>query len=167
MFTGSVPLEKFKHEHGGIPAPGGQRELKDYLVDAPSRPMTTGSKILGFVLMAIGVILFVLIMIGFIDSLLDTDRTRSVRISVNLRVAGDAWFRAALVVQSDARRTTYLPMTTVASRIGRKTSRAAPLARYATAHDYLSVTAWMSASTPMPNVSGNDTWWKRVVTLSL
>ena len=32
--------------------------------------MTTGSKILGFVLMAVGVILFVLIMIGFIDSLL-------------------------------------------------------------------------------------------------
>ena len=45
-------------------------ELKDYLVDAPSQPMTTGSKILGFVLMAVGVILFVLIIIGFIDSLL-------------------------------------------------------------------------------------------------
>jgi hypothetical protein len=32
--------------------------------------MTTGSKILGFVLMAVGVILFVLIMIGFIGSML-------------------------------------------------------------------------------------------------
>jgi cytochrome b subunit of formate dehydrogenase len=48
MFTGSVPLEKFKHEH----ALDYQRlvesgELKDYLVDAPSQPMTIGSKILG------------------------------------------------------------------------------------------------------------------------
>ena len=71
MFTGSVPLEKFKHEHAveyrRLVDSG---ELKDYLVDAPSQPMTTGSTILGFVLMAIGVILFVLIMIGFIDSLL-------------------------------------------------------------------------------------------------
>jgi hypothetical protein len=32
--------------------------------------MTIGSKILGFALMAIGLILFVLIMIGVIDSLL-------------------------------------------------------------------------------------------------
>ncbi len=71
MFTGSVPLEKFKHEHTveyrRLVETG---ELKNYLVDAPSRPMTIGSKILGFALMAIGLILFVLIMIGFIRSLL-------------------------------------------------------------------------------------------------
>jgi hypothetical protein len=71
MFTGSVPLEKFKHEHTveyrRLVETG---ELKNYLVDAPSRPMTIGSKILGFALMAIGLILFILIMIGFIDSLL-------------------------------------------------------------------------------------------------
>jgi cytochrome b subunit of formate dehydrogenase len=71
MFTGSVPLEKFKHEHTveyrRLVETG---ELKNYLVDAPSRPMTIGSKILGFALMAIGLILFVLIMIGFIASLM-------------------------------------------------------------------------------------------------
>ena len=71
MFTGSVPLEKFKHEHTveyrRLVESG---KLKNYLVDAPSRPMTIGSKILGFALMAIGLILFILIMIGFIDSLI-------------------------------------------------------------------------------------------------
>ena len=38
-------------------------------VDAPSRSMTLGSKILGFTLIAIGLILLILIMIGFIGGL--------------------------------------------------------------------------------------------------
>jgi hypothetical protein len=71
MFTGSVPLEKFKHEHTveyrRLVETG---RLKDYLVDAPSRPMTIGSKILGFTLMAIGLILLILMLIGFAGSVM-------------------------------------------------------------------------------------------------
>jgi hypothetical protein len=71
MFTGSVPLEKFKHEHTieyrRLVETG---ELKNYLVDAPSRPMTIGSKILGFALMAIGLVLATLIMVGFARTLI-------------------------------------------------------------------------------------------------
>jgi cytochrome b subunit of formate dehydrogenase len=66
MFTGAMPLEKFKREHtveyNRLLETG---QLSKYLVDAPSPPMTLGSKILGFTLMAAGVILFVLIMVGF------------------------------------------------------------------------------------------------------
>ena len=35
------------------------------LVDAPSQPMTLGSKILGFTLITIGLILLILVIIGF------------------------------------------------------------------------------------------------------
>jgi hypothetical protein len=70
LFTVHFFNNHFKHEHTveyrRLVETG---ELKNYLVE-PSRPMTIGSKILGFALMAIGLILFVLIMIGFIDSLL-------------------------------------------------------------------------------------------------
>ena len=49
MFTGKMPLEEFKREHtveyNRLVESG---ELSKYLVDAPSRPMTVGSKILGF-----------------------------------------------------------------------------------------------------------------------
>jgi cytochrome b subunit of formate dehydrogenase len=55
MFTGTQSLEEFRREH---PAQY-QRlvdagELDKYLVDAPSRPMTLGSKILGLILIAAG-----------------------------------------------------------------------------------------------------------------
>jgi cytochrome b subunit of formate dehydrogenase len=67
MFTGAVPLEKFKREHtleyDRLVRTG---QLKKYIVDAPSGPMTLGSKILGFVLTGIGLILFILIMAGFV-----------------------------------------------------------------------------------------------------
>jgi cytochrome b subunit of formate dehydrogenase/nitrate/TMAO reductase-like tetraheme cytochrome c subunit len=70
MFTGAMPLDKFKREHrveyDRLAQSG---ELKRYLVDAPSRPMTIGSKILGFFLMAAGLILLVLIMTGFVHGL--------------------------------------------------------------------------------------------------
>lgn len=70
MFTGAMPLEKFKRDHAleykRLVETG---QLQKYLVDAPSRPMTVGSKILGFALMAIGLILLVLILIGFVNSL--------------------------------------------------------------------------------------------------
>ena len=70
MFTGSMPLEKFRREHtveyDRLVASG---ELKKFLVEAPSRPMTVGSKILGFTLTGAGLILFILIMLGFAHSL--------------------------------------------------------------------------------------------------
>lgn len=71
MFTGAMPLEKFKREHAveyrRLVETG---ELSQHLVEAPSRPMTLGSKILGFTLMGIGLTLLVLIAIGFIGGMM-------------------------------------------------------------------------------------------------
>jgi cytochrome b subunit of formate dehydrogenase len=69
MFTGAVPLEEFRREH----ALEYQRlvktgQLEKYLVDAPSRPMTRGSRILGFTLIGIGLTLLILVLIGFMGS---------------------------------------------------------------------------------------------------
>jgi len=69
MFTGAVSLEEFRREHtvefNRLVETG---ELKKYLVDAPSRPMTLGSKILGFTLITIGLILLILVIIGFLGA---------------------------------------------------------------------------------------------------
>jgi len=69
MFTGAVSLEEFKHEHtveyNRLVKTG---ELSKYLVDEPSRPMTLGSKILGFSLIGFGLILLVLVLTGIIGS---------------------------------------------------------------------------------------------------
>jgi hypothetical protein len=66
MFTGAVSLEEFSREHTleyeRLLKSG---ELKKYLVDAPSRPMTLGSRILGIALIAFGLILLALVLIGF------------------------------------------------------------------------------------------------------
>jgi cytochrome b subunit of formate dehydrogenase len=66
MFTGTMPLEEFKHErkveYERLVESG---ELDKYLVDPPSRTMTLGSKILGMTLIVTGVILLVLVLIGF------------------------------------------------------------------------------------------------------
>ncbi|MGC2774492.1 MAG: hypothetical protein WA418_02530 [Bradyrhizobium sp.] len=71
MFTGAMPLEEFRHEHtveyDRLVRTG---ELKNYLVDAPSRPMTVASKILGFVLIAVGLVLLTLVLTGFIGSVM-------------------------------------------------------------------------------------------------
>ncbi len=71
MFTGSVPVEVFRHEHtkeyDRLVQSG---ELEKYLVDAPSQPMTLGSKILGFTLIAIGLVLLILVLVGFIGEAL-------------------------------------------------------------------------------------------------
>ena len=71
MFTGVMPLEEFKREHmveyKRLVETG---QLEKYLVDAPSQPMTTGSKILGFALMAIGLILLILVLLGFTGRLM-------------------------------------------------------------------------------------------------
>jgi cytochrome b subunit of formate dehydrogenase len=70
MFTGAVPLEEFKREHTveyrRLVETG---QLQKYLVDAPSRPMTLSSKILGFTLIAIGLILLILVVTGFVNRL--------------------------------------------------------------------------------------------------
>jgi hypothetical protein len=68
MFTGTQSLEEFRRDH---PAQY-QRlvdagELDKYLVDAPSRPMALGSKILGLTLIAIGLVLLTLVIIGFLS----------------------------------------------------------------------------------------------------
>jgi len=66
MFTGTQSIEEFRRDHPAhylrLVESG---ELKNYLVDAPSRPMTRGSKILGLVLIAIGLGLLLLVAIGF------------------------------------------------------------------------------------------------------
>ena len=70
MFTGTVPLEEFRREHsleyGRLAASG---ELARHLVDAPSRPMTLGSRVLGIALIVVGLILLALVLIGFVGSL--------------------------------------------------------------------------------------------------
>jgi cytochrome b subunit of formate dehydrogenase len=67
MFTGRVPLDVFKHEHrkqyDRLAASG---ELDKLLVDAPSTPMTRGSKILGATLIIIGLSLLTLVVLGFL-----------------------------------------------------------------------------------------------------
>jgi cytochrome b subunit of formate dehydrogenase len=67
MFTGTQSLQEFRHEHRAqydrLVATG---QLEKYLVDAPSAPFTLASKILGLVLIAFGLVLLVLIAIGFL-----------------------------------------------------------------------------------------------------
>jgi cytochrome b subunit of formate dehydrogenase len=66
MFTGSMPLEEFKREYAVEYArlvESGQ--LRQHLVDAPSRPLTLGSKILGLSLVAVGLALLIMMAIGF------------------------------------------------------------------------------------------------------
>ena len=67
MFTGSVPLEHYRHEHrreyDRLVASG---ELEKYLVAEPSQPMTRGSKILGTTLIIIGLTLLTLVLLGFL-----------------------------------------------------------------------------------------------------
>lgn len=69
MFTGAQSLEEFKREHKlqyeRLVETG---ELDKYLVDAPSRPMTIGSKILGLILIAIGLSLLYIVGSGFLGS---------------------------------------------------------------------------------------------------
>jgi cytochrome b subunit of formate dehydrogenase len=70
MFTGSMPLEEFRREHrleyDELVASG---QLEKHLVEMPSRAMTLGSKILGIVLLAFGLTLLLLVLIGFLGSL--------------------------------------------------------------------------------------------------
>ncbi len=67
MFTGTQSLEEFRHDH---PAQYQRMldsgELRTRLVDAPSAPMRIGSKILGLVLIAVGLTLLVMVVSGFL-----------------------------------------------------------------------------------------------------
>jgi hypothetical protein len=66
MFTGTQSLEEFRRDHGlqydRLVETG---QLDKYLVEAPSRPMTLGSKILGLTLITIGLVLLIVVAIGF------------------------------------------------------------------------------------------------------
>jgi cytochrome b subunit of formate dehydrogenase len=65
IFTGSMPLEEFKREYGVEYARLVETgQLENHLVEAPSRPMTIGSEILGFSLVIIGLVLLVMMVIG-------------------------------------------------------------------------------------------------------
>ena len=67
MFTGSMAIEEFRREHPlqyrRLVESG---ELEKYLVDAPSAPMTRGSKALGIALLVIGLVLLALVIAGFL-----------------------------------------------------------------------------------------------------
>ena len=71
MFTGSMSVEHFARDHTvqykRLLESG---ELANYLVDAPSRPLKVGSRILGFVLISFGLVLLVLILNGFFKGVL-------------------------------------------------------------------------------------------------
>lgn len=66
IFTGAVPLEEFKHEHGKeyerLKESG---ELDKYLVSKPSKAVATGSNLLGAVLIFAGLTLLTLVVIGY------------------------------------------------------------------------------------------------------
>jgi cytochrome b subunit of formate dehydrogenase len=68
MFTGTQSLQEFRHEHRAqydrLVETG---QLEKYLVDAPSAPFTLASKILGLVLIAIGLTLLGMIVVGFLS----------------------------------------------------------------------------------------------------
>ncbi|HJV28574.1 MAG TPA: cytochrome b/b6 domain-containing protein [Aromatoleum sp.] len=70
MFTGTLSLDDFRRHHREqyerLLASG---ELEKHLVDAPSKPMTLASKLLGLVLIGFGLVLLVLVGIGFFSAL--------------------------------------------------------------------------------------------------
>jgi cytochrome b subunit of formate dehydrogenase/nitrate/TMAO reductase-like tetraheme cytochrome c subunit len=65
IFVGAMPLEEFKREYAveysRLLESG---ELDKNLVDAPSRPMTLASKVIGFALVAVGVALLIMMLTG-------------------------------------------------------------------------------------------------------
>ncbi len=71
MFTGSMPLDEFKHErtveYDRLVETG---ELDKYLVGAPSARLNQYSRNLGFALIAVGVIELILVLLGFIQDIL-------------------------------------------------------------------------------------------------
>ena len=70
MFTGTMSLEHYRHEHRleyeRLKASG---ELAKYVVDAPSPQWTLRAKILGFTLIAIGLTLLFGVAVGFFGAI--------------------------------------------------------------------------------------------------
>ena len=70
MFTGSMPIEEFRREYAAeykrLVEAG---ELEKYLVNEPARPMTLASQILGFTLVAVGLVLLAMMATGFAGKL--------------------------------------------------------------------------------------------------
>ncbi|GMQ83610.1 MAG: cytochrome c3 family protein [Gammaproteobacteria bacterium] len=70
MFTGTLSLEEFKEErpleYERLVKEG---KLDDYLVEPPSDKLVRSSRILGFTLIVIGLILLVLVLLGFLQGL--------------------------------------------------------------------------------------------------
>jgi predicted CXXCH cytochrome family protein len=67
MFTGVMPLEEYRREHTvEYRRLVDNGELENYLVDAPSQPMTVGSTILGATLIIVGLVLLTLVLLGFL-----------------------------------------------------------------------------------------------------
>jgi hypothetical protein len=70
MFTGTFSLEEFKHEHPlEYQRLVDNGELESRLVDAPSAAKMSASRVLGFTLIAIGLIILTGVGIGFFTSL--------------------------------------------------------------------------------------------------
>jgi cytochrome b subunit of formate dehydrogenase len=66
MFTGTQSLEEFRRDHSlQYERLAESGELDKYLVEAPSRPMTIGSTLLGLVLLAAGLSLLIIVATGF------------------------------------------------------------------------------------------------------
>jgi hypothetical protein len=69
MFTGAYTLDEFKREHtiqyDRLVESG---QLDRYKVPAPSHPMAIASRILGFTLIGVGLVLLLLVAIGFFGS---------------------------------------------------------------------------------------------------
>jgi cytochrome b subunit of formate dehydrogenase len=69
MFTGALSLEEFKREHAleynRLVETG---QLERHRVPAPPRALALGSRILGFTLITVGLILLILVLIGFIGN---------------------------------------------------------------------------------------------------
>lgn len=66
MFTGTQSLEEFRHDHPAhYQRMVDSGEITKYLVDAPSKQFHTGAVILGLALIGIGLLLLVLVGVGF------------------------------------------------------------------------------------------------------
>lgn len=71
MFTGVLPLDEFRKEHPlEYQRMIDEGRLDQYLVDAPSAPLTRYSKILGAALIIVGLTLLSLVLLGFLAHLI-------------------------------------------------------------------------------------------------
>ena len=71
IFTGSMPIEEFKREYAVEYARLAETgQLRTASGGCPSRPLTLGSKILGLAMVAVGLALVVMTLIGFAGNLM-------------------------------------------------------------------------------------------------